>query len=68
MFYFADICDLCTLEPVVILLVNTFYHSGDCISGYCWIFVYVILNAYLGLNHIGCGFGVSSVWHGGIGL
>lgn len=46
---------------MVILLVNTFYHSGDCISGYCWIFVYVILNAYLGLNHTGCGFGVSVV-------
>lgn len=38
-----------------------FYHSGECISGYCWIFVYVILNAYLGSNHSICGIEASAV-------
>lgn len=58
MLYFADICDLCTLKPMVTLLL---YHLLPQWWMHCWIFVYVILNACLGLNQRACGFEVSAV-------
>ena len=49
-------------NPWKLYCFTTFCHSGEYISGYCWIFIYVILSAYLGLNYTRCVFEVFAVW------
>lgn len=49
-------------NPWKVCCFTTLYHSGEYFSGYCWIFVYVILPADLGLNYSRCVFEVSAAW------
>lgn len=49
-------------NPWNIYCFTTLYYSGECISGYCWIFVCAILSEDLRLNYSRCVFEVSAAW------